>query len=212
MTTVALYSSIYGGYDQPKPLPSGISGTLFTDDPDICAPGWRIEVDPLLEIPTPMLRAKYWKTHPFLANPETDVALWVDGSMSLRRNDFVDLCLGALGHDELSLMRHPERNCILEEATFAARLPRYFEESLVDYANSYLNTGHPIGWGLFALGTFAVRRTPHTELLFQNWWGSCITQTYMDQITFPPLLRTSPVSWNTNIPWWTWWDYTDHLQ
>lgn len=206
---VVLYSAVYGGYDYPKPLPPGVTGVLYTDTA-VETPGWEVRVEPVELAPTPMLKAKFWKTHPFAANPEADIAVWVDGSMTLRRPDFVNACVQALGSDDLALMRHPERNCILAEADFAARLPRYYEENLVSHANDYLAQGHPLNWGLFALGNFAVRRTSATIQLFNDWWLACTERTYMDQVPFPPLLRHSTVPWNTNIPWWSWWDYTDH--
>src|ERR1700750_3234774 len=125
MTEVVLVSAIYGKYDAPKRPPLDIPAVLFTDDPEIQAPGWDVHVvtdhvdeDVLAEAmhndpraTVPQLRHKYWKCHPFEA-VGADVAIWVDGSIEITDPRFASRCVSALGDDDWSRVQPPYRDCI----------------------------------------------------------------------------------------------------
>jgi hypothetical protein len=221
---VALYSAIYGGYERPKPLPADLDvpAILYTDDPELDAPGWELRVvtnhldgvtwaDP--RATTAMMRHKYWKCHPAEAVSDVDVSIWMDSSMSIAIDRYVEHCLDALGDDDWTAIKHPWRSCIYDEASFSSVIGRYDAKSLADQAAFYRSIGHPTGWGLFATGANVRRhRAPVVELA-GNWWYECITRTHQDQISLPVLFRLAEetgLRWNVNMPWWQWWNLHHH--
>lgn len=218
---VALTSAIYGGYDRPKQLPGDLeleAAFLFTDSEktrqEAEEAGWTGILDPMEDLPTPMLRAKWWKTHPLSAAPGYDVSIWLDGSMTIVVGDFVQKCLQALGDDDISMTPHPERNCIYPEAELTASLARYGDcdpRRQVEHYRQMLSW--PVNAGLMASGA-ATRR--HNELVRQwgeFWWDECVNWTYQDQLSLPVIthiMAERGLRWNKNMPWFQWWHLTGH--
>jgi hypothetical protein len=222
---IALYSAIYGGYERcARPLPAqlGVPAYLYTDNPEIEAPGWEVRVvrhgiattrgQP--SITAPMLAHKWWKTHPALACPDVDISLWIDGSMELVYPDYVNRCLGALGKDDWSMVPHPHRTCIYPEAEVSETLWwRYDPPSIRAQADWYRDhVAHPPGWGLMATGANARRHTDQVLALSQQWWDECVNWSHQDQLSLPVLLRLweGRVRYNYNMPWHLWWRLHHH--
>lgn len=220
---VGLYSAIYGASDWVKPMRDiGVPCVMYTDNPNLVAPGWEVRVVPHNvatlngepRITNPMLNHKYWKCHPEVAMPGYDVSLWLDGSMELLIDDYVDHCLSALGSDDWACVPHPERRCIYTEADLSASLTwRYDAQSIKDQASYYRSVvGHPVNYGLVASGANARRHTPEVIELGQHWWYENITRSHQDQISLPVLFRLfeGKVTWNQNLPWHTTWTLHGH--
>lgn len=223
--SVELYTAVYGDYDFIKPMPDiGVPCWLYTDSEQTAErakdAGWL----PLLanhgiatlkgspKVTAPMLAHKWWKTHPHLAcSPDATVSLWIDGSMQVMREDYVDLCLGALGEDDWACVPHPARTCIYPEADFSATLARYDAPSILAQAAHY-RTFHPAGFGLIATGANVRRHTAEVIELGERWWDECVNWSHQDQLSLPVLLRLAEgrVKWNMNLPWFTWWHLYPH--
>lgn len=206
---IALYSALYGAYEYMKPLPAdlGCRAILYTDEPDIDAPGWEVRVvtdhlpDELIEkaqasdpaATVGMLRHKYWKCHPAEAVPDADVTLWVDASFLIHPGDsaggYAARCLRALGDDDWCAIRHPSRTCIYPEAAFSGALPRYDADTLNRQVAAYRDMGHPEHWGLVATGANVRRHTPATIEVGEHWWWEIISRSHQDQLSLPVLFR-----------------------
>lgn len=220
MTRVAVYSALYGNYEQPKPIfvdeYEDVPAYMFTDNPDLVAPGWNIVYEPapvtIPELSTPMMQAKWWKTHPRRALGYTaDVAIWLDASVRVAV-DFIDTAVAALGDDDWAMVRHPGRDCIFDEVTYSKTLPRYGAAKLDEQAAYYREIGHPVHWGLFANGASVRRLTEPVLQLSEQWWWECATRTWQDQVSLPVLVRLAgdSLKWNTNLGWSQGWWAEDH--
>lgn len=208
-----LYTAIYGpGYDQPKPVAqAGCHAVLYTDQLGLEAPGWEVRVEPLPWISTPMLRAKYWKTHPEELG-DVEVSLWIDGSLTPLEG-YAARCVGALGDRDMALTPHPWRDCIYDELEASVGLPKYDAESMQEQCELYRFQGHPAHWGLFASGAIARRHTPTVLSFSRAWWFENKWRSWQDQLSLPVVLRNygSHITWSANMPWATWWGYTEHF-
>lgn len=223
---LALYTAIYGRSDWVKLAPRvSIPRILFTDDDDTArdgeALGWEVRVvrhhiaslrgDP--KITAPMLAHKFWKCHPHLAVPDAEATLWIDGSMEVVVDDYVERCITALELDDWACVRHPARVCIYPEAEFSSTLTwRYDATAVLAQANFYRTIGHPPNWGLIATGANVRVHTPNVIELCEQWWQECINWSHQDQLSLPVLLRLSEgkVRWNMNLPWFQWWHLHEH--
>lgn len=215
---VALYSAIYGGYDWVKPLPPnlGVPAFMFTESHDVASVaagnGWVPVVADQSHLPTPMLRHKWWKCHPQLALPDFDVSLWVDGSMIINVDDYVERCVAALGDDDFVTITHPARRCVYDEAWFSSMLPRYDPRDLQRQVEYYRSIGHPEQWGLFATGANVRRHTTAIAELGEHWWWENEQRTHQDQVSLPVIMRImgERLRWNVNMPWGEWWGIYPH--
>jgi hypothetical protein len=224
---VTLYTAVYGRSDWIKPapkVPDDVQCLFYTDTDEQASAalqqGWQpvivphyvatLKGDP--RITAPMLAHKWWKTHPELACPTSDVSLWIDGSMEVKVGDYVERCLDALGAADWACVPHPSRDCIYPEAEYSATLTwRYDGPSILAQANFYRQF-HPPGWGLIATGANVRRHTPEVIDLCHRWWEENINWSHQDQISLPVLLRLAEgkVPFNYNLPWHEWWTLHQH--
>lgn len=219
--SVILYTAVYGGYETPKPVPKVDYPCLFYTDNERTAKaaeaqGWDVRhvnhgITTInkgeIGIVAPMLAHKWWKCRPDLALPPTEFSIWMDGSMEIAVEGYVERCLEALGEDDLSFMPHPERRCVFTEASYSAALVwRYSAEALTRQATSY-RAFHPDNLGLVATGNIVRRHTPQVISLGKDWWTECLNWSHQDQISIPVLLRLyeqKGVRWNMRMPWLGW--------
>lgn len=187
-------SAIYGGYDSPKPAPPG-KGYLFTDDPDIVAPGWEVIVDDRYPHLHPRLKAKAPKLQPHVFLPDEPVTTWVDGSMTLKPAA-ADIEPG------LRFFRHPERDNVTEEAHVSTGMHKYAGLPVVLQASHYQASG--LERGLWASG-FHVRdiTAPNVREFFDRWWAENLLWTYQDQLSLPYARQITGVD-IVDIQWSLW--------
>lgn len=209
---LVVYSAIYGDYDRPKPVPNdGNKYVMYTDTKGLHAPGWEVRYEPMDLIDTPMMRAKYWKTHPHRVAPTALATVWIDGSLTPLKG-FADRCAKALHGVDIAFTPHPLRDCIYDEYTASAGLPKYNADMMSRQVEHYRTEGHPEHWGLFATGCIA--RMNLTRVMWMNveWWQHNVEWSWQDQLSLPFVLRNHPeVMWDARLPWSTpLWGYTDH--
>jgi hypothetical protein len=217
MSGVVLYTAIYGDrYDTVKPVgQAGCRTVLFTDNPDLRGDaergGWdEVVVDPLERIPTPMLRAKWWKTRADVAVPDAEVSLWIDGSMTPVVG-YAERCLKALEDVDIAFTPHPWRDCIYTELAASVGLPKYDAAAMTAQCEGYRLAGHPEHWGLFATGAIARRHVRPVHELGHVWWRENIDHSWQDQLSLPVVVRRAQnIRWAASLPWAQWWAYTDH--
>lgn len=223
---VAIVTAIYGEYEYPKPLPPEFPDLdaiayMYTDSEQVCQEaadlGYFSILDEMADIETPMLKAKYWKTHPTSAAPFRDASIWLDGSMiiTVPGDIFINNCLNALGDDDISFTPHPLRNCIHPEASVTRALARYADCDPIKQVNFYRDVvGHPANAGLMASGAFTVRHDDNTKRWGKLWWNECNNWTYQDQLSLPVITRLmtmeGKLKWNINMPWAQWWGIYEH--
>lgn len=228
-----------------KPLPEDlpVPAYMFTDNPGLYAQAGNVGWQPILdtsaythfeanpangdpEVVRPMLAHKWWKTHPIQAmdlawetyrTPVPDGSVWIDGSMLLNCSgpEFVERNLAALGDDDWSLMAHPWRRCLFEEAVYSSTLIfRYDSAAMMRQHDHYESLGHPRSWGLFATGHMVRRHTDLIRRVNHHWWDENVAWSHQDQISLPVLIRLfkgwEGLKWNQNLPWADSWSLLAH--
>lgn len=221
---IALYSAVYGKYDDHRSAPElGIPCRMFSDEIGDCdiELGWDVwcinpEIVDSEGKPYPqtnMLRHKFWKCHPAAALPDADISIWIDGSIEITNPNFVQFCLDHLGDADWLTMKHPDRDCTYEEATFSAQLSRYDGVRLEQQAGFYRDViGHPEHWGLPGTGIMVRRHTQAVIEMGEQWWDECLHWTHQDQVSLPVLARLNEEKVKTvfTLPWGEGWEYHEH--
>lgn len=207
-----IFSALYNSYDAVPMLPLDLTipAIMYTDNPNLLAPGWEVRVvdhgivtlngDP--KITGPMLAHKYWKM--FAGKDECDITVWLDASMTIVEPMFAGECQDAIKGLDLALMDHPWRDCIYDEAYYSAELPRYdsLAQQLLEQVAYYKTINHPEHWYLFASGFYIRRNNHQVGELMKSWWWENITRTHQDQVSLPVVLRLhEDVDWGIRLPW-----------
>jgi hypothetical protein len=199
MKRVAVYTTIFGGYDQLKAMPKQSMKAdyfLINDQPVMFneimedQENWKvIQVTSPRKDLHPRMRAKWYKVFPWeieeLRNYE--VVIFIDGSIQVTSPDFISYCVASLKSD-IALFRHPERSCIYDELKASLPMVKYEGETMAAQIESYKKF-HPAGFGLFACGIIVRKNTDRIRSLMMSWWHEIIKFTWQDQLSFPVVCR-----------------------
>lgn len=165
-----VYTAIFGNYDQLKSisLPEGWRAIVYSDKQIKCE-GW--ECFQVNMIFSPVLMARYYKTK-LCPSGRT---IWIDANLEYR-GDWKVLDL-----DGLTVMEHPERNCIYQEAQACIRLKKDMTIKIVKQVQQYREEGYPENNQLAATGI--VIRNNH-DALNLAWWQEILNNSHRDQLSF----------------------------
>lgn len=195
-----VYTAIYGDYDKPKKQPLGIKPVLFTDG--IESEDWEVR-KVFREEEHPRMKAKYFKCNSHVL--DCDVSIWIDGSAVIRTQDFVQWCLDQLGDGDIALIKHPDRDCIYDEANFCQFMPKYQGVPVLEQVEEYRKQGYPAHNGLWACGLLIRRHNDKVKAFNKLWWEHNKKYTYQDQLSFPVCakevgldIRTIDINLNSN--------------
>jgi len=196
--SVAVLTSIYGGFDVPKVQPPqtvDAEWILVTDVP-VDAPGWKVIVEPRPHM-HPCLAAKIAKCLPRLYT-DADVTVWMDGSCQLVVPDALEQIIAGSKGMPIAQVRHPDRDCIYDEAAFCVPIAKYADLPMIQQVETYRKAGHPEHWGLWATGLIVRNYVPPwggewkatntLDRIGSEWLVEQIRWGFQDQLSEVPLI------------------------
>jgi hypothetical protein len=216
VTTTALVTAVYGGYDTPKPLPAdhGFDDAVFVTDRPVEVEGWRVVVDPRPDA-HPRLAAKRPKCLPW-EYVIADRSVWIDGAYAVVSNDFRRAVDSHLDRHPLVVWTHPEqREGPWAEANFCCSWDKYRDWPVLEQATHYREQGLPDDYGLWACGTVARRHDAAERELGAAWMAEMDRWGIQDQVSLPFLLwqrDRKPGTWDVpqwSNPWLQWFAHHD---
>ncbi len=199
---IAVYTTIFGNYDQLKSLPTqtieadyfcitDLENEITTHCANLPGEQWRMipVAYPNNEL-SPRMRAKYFKMFPWevatLAGYET--VIYIDSSIKVTSDQFVRFCVDSCVND-MALYAHPQRDCIYEEAKASLSLIKYRSQGLTHQISRYHEL-YPPNAGLWACGIMVRKiHSPIIRALMKNWWWENVKWTFQDQISFPVVCK-----------------------
>lgn len=179
---IAIYTSVFGGYDNLKPI---VKQSIYVDficfsDRKIDTEGWNCVVK------TPMcddnrMAAKWFKINTSMVDEllDYDYIIYVDASAEILSQYFAEIFLCKT--ETIGLFRHPERSSILEEANLSSKMVKYQKYDLIAQAKNYVDI---IGSDekLWAGGVIVKKKkTPQFDSI---WWEE-MSKSLQDQISLP---------------------------
>lgn len=194
--SVAVLSSVYGGYDERSaPPPQTVDAEwICVTDVEREIPGWSVVVEPRPDL-HPRLAAKVAKCLPW-EYTRADTTVWIDGSCELLHERSLEDLLAAADGEAFSQFVHPWRSCIYSEADASVGMPKYAGRPVREQVDHYRKQhGHPEGWGLWATGLIVRTADPGGERRFlmdfgRRWLAEQVRWTYQDQLSEPVVLRS----------------------
>ena len=112
-----------------------------------------------------------------------DYSIWIDGNTGLKVAPEY-LIEKYLKNDDIACLRHPDRNCIYDEAKTCQTLKLDKPETITSQMVRYLEKGYPKDNGL-SCTTYILRR--HTEKIVEFnrlWWEEICKGSRRDQLSF----------------------------
>jgi hypothetical protein len=127
---LAIYTAIIGGYDQWVQPEQGDYDFFLFGDSDMGA-GWGTFRKIKREFEDPTRDARKIKVLSHLMLPEYEYTLWVDGNFRVPILDPEAFIGKWLVGKDLATFRHPERDCIYQEAAILSHFDRRNKPSAI---------------------------------------------------------------------------------
>ncbi len=181
---LVIYTSIFGKHDKlktPKRSNKNIQYLCFTDQL-IKSPPWKIiYVKP--EFKDMRREARKFKilSHKYLKN--YDYSIWLDGSYEFL-DDLGKFYKKWLGKNHIAIKKHPERNCVYDEAQFCLKQKLDVQKSINRQINKYLREGYPKNHGLVESSILIRKHTEDVKKFNEMWWWEVKNFSKRDQISF----------------------------
>lgn len=175
-----VYTTIFGGYDTPKPHPDiEANFVCITDDVDMVSDYWDIEVHTEYSHLSPRMQAKIFK----LMTPFEGLSLFVDGSIEIVDENILDVLSEYLDRG-VAMYTHPGgRDCIKQELAESMTMKKYQDQPLEQQVEHYFEEGLPEHFGLHACGV--ILRDGKHEGFCKEWLLENFKWTIQDQISLP---------------------------
>jgi hypothetical protein len=181
-----IYSALFGKYDRPYPAVKhkGVSWMLFTDTPEVEAPGWQV-YKVSSKYGNPRTDSKFWKTH-----PPSGRTVWIDCHVQVLGTHTIEMFNRCLDNQNLSLWPHTSRQNIQQEAEFCVRkgLDLNALQQVQDYREL---VPHPEDLPLWAGGIIARKDANEVCRFNRTWWAHIKKYPERDQLSLPTALYLS---------------------
>lgn len=175
------YTAIFGPYDdlkKPRVITPGWRYIAFTDQ-DLHSDVW--EVKKIVQLPGGAQRmARFVK---ILAYQEFEepVSIWVDGTFIINCN--LDKWIRRM-NGPLTVVRHPVRDCVYEEAKECIEQQRGNFEEIARQVVKYKDEKMPAHNGLISTGVMMRNNVPSVATFCDAWWAELSAQSARDQLSF----------------------------
>lgn len=190
VSKTALYTVLTGGYDATPPpptVPAGWDCVLFTTDPNLKAPGWKVRTFDARGLDNVRAsRIPKILPHEFLAG--YDYSLYIDARIRVVGD--LSRFMTRIGWPEFAATKHNPRQCIYQEAGACIRQKKDNPAAVQTQIERYRAAGMPANTGLTANGILARRHFSETaRRLAVLWWDAYErAESYRDQLTLPFVL------------------------
>ena len=207
---VIIYTATFGGRDRLQPPFHDGRHVCFTDRQQACH-GWEVRIRPRMfqhakrESGLYKLLAHQWL-------PKADVTIWHDANVRLVVES--DELVACLGEDSIAVLKHPKRDCIMDEARAVVAERQVNLRQAKAQVDRYRERGYPERNGLAETAVLVRRNDEIAALLNEAWWAELCRHTERDQLSF------NFVCWLYGIPyvelpvddvrthkWFQWWPH-----
>lgn len=128
--------------------------------------------------------------------PDYDLTIWCDSNIKVNCN--LDIFLSnyhKIDHD-FSVMQHPERRCIYQEAGACTQRKKDNFYVIKSQINRYKKESYPIMNGLVATGILIRPKNEKIQYFMTRWWEEVVKGSYRDQLSFNYVLWHNPLKLN----------------
>jgi hypothetical protein len=124
-----------------------------------------------------------------------DESIWVDGSIFIIVN--LDQFVNNYCKTDFSLMKHPTRDCIYNEANACIFLQKDKREVINQQINGYRKEGLPENVGMVATGVMYRKHTDKVKQFCKDWSNEVINKSIRDQLSFNYVDWKTPICYST---------------
>lgn len=188
---IAVYTCITGNYDNLKEidkrlLEKEVDYYCFTNNKEITSKTWKVIYLEDFNLTNHMLNRKIKILGHEMINDKYDILVWMDGNSSLQKK-ITTFLMEQCHLDDYSFcaFKHPDRDCIYEEAKACVRLKKDNKDIITKQMEFYRNDNYPEHNGLCEMSIFVKKAKDKKVIETMNLWYEMITKySKRDQLSF----------------------------
>lgn len=187
-----IYTCITGNYDrliEPSVITPGFDYICFTDNDDLKSKTWKIKKIPLDKLPNKLNNVKIqrWvKINPHILLNDYELSIWVDANIEINGN--LDKYINTINdtpNKSVYIPKHPQRNCIYEEAKICEILKKDTHENISKQIKFYEYKHYPKNYGLVQSNIIIRKHNDeYCKKLMKLWWDEINKFSHRDQLSF----------------------------
>jgi hypothetical protein len=181
------HSELFNDFEYER---DGIDFICFTDDPELRSDFWKIELVPRRAL-DPARAAKKIKALPHIYLSQYDHSLYIDNTMRLKvppARMFEEYLAPATS--PLVCFRHPERDCVYDEARVVLSIGFDTPERVNPQMALYRYLGYPAKNGLTKSGLLLRQhQNPALQRVMNTWCEQIFCHSKRDQLSLLPACR-----------------------
>lgn len=173
-----IYTAISDSYDtlkDPAIITKEWRYICYTNNKDIKSDVWEI-------IYLDSLTVKQQRKIKIIPPFEYDLCIWIDGSMKI--NCDLDVFINTYHSGYFTLMKHPQRNCVYEEAVACIKRKKDDHNVIDEQVLAYKNRGYPADNGMVATGVIVRNNCGVVKVFCEYWWNQVERYSKRDQLSF----------------------------
>src|SRR3954462_8476710 len=178
------HSELFNDFEYQR---DGIDFIAFTDDPELRSEFWKIELVPRKAL-DPARAAKKIKVLPHVYPAQYDQSLYVDNTVRLKvspKRMFEEYLAPA--KSPLLCFRHPERDCVYDEAKVVLSIGFDTPERVKPQMALYRHLGYPEHNGLASTGMLLRQhQNPVLQRVMNSWREQVFCHSRRDQLSLLP--------------------------
>jgi len=193
-----IYTSLTGNYDnleEPGYIMKGWDYICFTNNPTLRSKStWQFKPIPYTK-GNNIILSRYPKLNPHRVLKDYDTSIYIDSnikiltnSLEFRANELIQ------SNVKLSIAKHPERNCIYEEAKICLNDMLDKRTRIIKHIDFLESEGFPKNYGLYENNIiYRIHNDPTIRKMDEAWWDLYNTFSRRDQLSLAYIL------WKYNI-------------
>jgi GT2 family glycosyltransferase len=182
---IVIYSAISGDYDElkrPEYVSEGCDYVCFSDKRIGNHHNWQIRPFDYYNA-DPTRTARYVKLHPHVYFPDYEWSIWVDANL-LIVGDVADFISGMPLNCHVATFKHPDRDCIYDEASKCIDLKLDKPEIIMAQVNRYRSENYPHNLGLSETNVIVRKHNEEDVIqLMNDWWKEIDNGSKRDQLS-----------------------------
>lgn len=186
MNRIVVYTTIFGDYDvllDPKYISKDCDYICFTDKRNLKSSVWQVINVVDNKLPPRVLNRKF-KILPHLYFPHHTYSIYVDANVEIIGN-IKELVDKYLQRHYMACLKHPERDCIYQEAEVCIKLQLDEPERIKEQMARYKQAGYPEHYGLTDNSVLLRRHNePLIIKVMESWWKEIEIGSKRDQLSF----------------------------
>ena len=180
-----IYTAIFDDYDKlrdPLFVDKNCSYICFTDNENLKSYVWQIVQVKLNENYSKAQSARNIKINIHKYVDKVSNFLWIDANQQITRD--LSYIFDKNDSFDITLLQHPDRICIYEEALACIQLYKDSQEVINAQMKRYFDEGYPEKDGLHATGLIIRKNNERINKFCEAWFNEILHGSHRDQLSF----------------------------